>query len=165
MLRKVGLIKIQKTFALLYESLHNIIDTSHIILVKNKIDIIDSEAPRDSSNVPSYVQQKCFKTVCVSAKKYINIDGLQEALYKKITHGILFPKTDQVVISSLRQKRHLEACKNALLHAKNGIEQNVHADMISLDVDIALKELGAITGYISSEDILGVVFSSFCVGK
>ena len=37
--------------------------------------------------------------------------------------------------------------------------------MISLDLDVAMKSLGSITGEVTSEDILDTIFSHFCVGQ
>ena len=131
-----------------------------IILVWNKIDIGNTIPV-----IPNDIEKKCSASVPISTKTYKNIDALQDALYKTLVSGITLPKEEQIVISSLRQKQNLEQCKDALMHARTGVESHAPSDMISMDIDTALRELGAITGTISSEDILDVVFSSFCVGK
>ncbi len=133
------------------------------LIVWNKIDSKDDDTYLQS--VPDDIAQ-LTQSVSVSATKYLNIAQLQNKLFRAITQCVMVPENNDVIISSERQKQHIEACMSALYHVRNALaEGNIPLDMISLDVDVALKELGAITGEVTTEDVLDIMFREFCVGK
>jgi tRNA modification GTPase len=53
----------------------------------------------------------------------------------------------------------------ALIKVLDGLNQNVSGDFLAMDIRQALHYLGTITGEISSDDLLGNIFSRFCIGK
>ena len=64
--------------------------------------------------------------------------------------------------------RHHEAvlhASEALDRARQGIEEGLPGDLLSQDIREVLHHLGTITGEITTNDILGSIFSRFCVGK
>ena len=73
--------------------------------------------------------------------------------------------SSDVVIDSRRQKELIERSLEALGHVTEGIETNVPADAIAMDLRDALDALGEITGEVTSADILNTMFANFCVGK
>ncbi|MCB1326423.1 MAG: tRNA uridine-5-carboxymethylaminomethyl(34) synthesis GTPase MnmE [Spirochaetales bacterium] len=64
-----------------------------------------------------------------------------------------------------RQKHHLENVRQALLRALELLEQNAPQEIVAIEIDGALEQTGELTGRIDSEEILGRIFSVFCVGK
>ena len=48
---------------------------------------------------------------------------------------------------------------------RNGMQENVPGDLLSIDIRECLYQLGEITGQISNEDQLDFIFSKFCIGK
>ena len=70
-----------------------------------------------------------------------------------------------VVVTNVR---HLEALSNAretLQKAKDNMNNGITSDFVAMDTRQALHHLGTITGEISSDDLLGNIFSKFCIGK
>ena len=68
----------------------------------------------------------------------------------------------------ITRRRHRDALSNALFHvkqARGNLERGFGAEIVSEDVRLAAQKLGALVGRIDVEDILGEVFSSFCIGK
>ena len=66
------------------------------------------------------------------------------------------------------RQRHIEALTKALKSITEGFEQlkeHKAGELLAEDLSQAQKELGAITGAFSSDDLLGEIFSSFCIGK
>ena len=55
--------------------------------------------------------------------------------------------------------------RKALDNASQGLDSGVPADLVAVDLRDALYHLGTITGEVTSTDILGNIFSRFCVGK
>ena len=68
----------------------------------------------------------------------------------------------------IARRRHLEALNNALIHLDMGLVQLVefHAgELLAEELRLAQNDLGEITGKFTSDDLLGNIFSSFCIGK
>lgn len=68
-------------------------------------------------------------------------------------------------ITNLRQHESLVASAISLRHAGDAAARGVHHEMILLDLYDALHSLDALTGATTPDDVLGVIFSTFCVGK
>ena len=63
---------------------------------------------------------------------------------------------------------HLEAVQSAiesLERARGAVEQQMEHEFVALDLREGLDALGEIVGHVSTEDLLGRIFSEFCVGK
>jgi len=65
--------------------------------------------------------------------------------------------------------RHYEALlktRESILAVKSGLEQGLPVDLITIDVRRCLHYLGEITGQVEVDrEILGAIFSKFCIGK
>jgi tRNA modification GTPase len=72
---------------------------------------------------------------------------------------------DGVLITSLRHRQCLEAAAAHLGRAAEALRDAFSEEYVLLDLHAGLRELGKITGETSVEDLLGEIFSRFCVGK
>ena len=64
--------------------------------------------------------------------------------------------------------RHYEALKNAysaIRRVQQGLEDNISGDFLSQDIRECIYHLGEITGEITTDEVLGNIFSKFCIGK
>ena len=80
----------------------------------------------------------------------------------------LFKATLQTNDTLLTNVRHYEAmCKilESLEPVKEGLVCGVSADLLMVDIRQALHYIGLITGEVATDEILGTIFSRFCVGK
>jgi tRNA modification GTPase len=68
-------------------------------------------------------------------------------------------------ITSLRHERLLRESLEALDNAKTAIGSQVPHEMLLLDLYSALRPIDAVTGATTIDDILGNIFSTFCIGK
>ena len=68
-------------------------------------------------------------------------------------------------MTNARHIAELEATQKALERAKSAVESNISGDLVAADIREALHHLGAITGEVTTEDLLGNIFSNFCIGK
>lgn len=92
-------------------------------------------------------------------------DGLDELREKIVGFVNIGDVSDRIIVTNAR---HYEALVNACSSLENveaGLSNGFSADLLAVDVRDAISHLGEITGDISSDDILGVIFSRFCVGK
>ncbi len=69
------------------------------------------------------------------------------------------------VITRARHREKLSAGLASLLEARQMLEDDLGAELAAEDVRMALRQLGAVIGTVGVEDILGAVFSQFCIGK
>ncbi|HYE58672.1 MAG TPA: tRNA uridine-5-carboxymethylaminomethyl(34) synthesis GTPase MnmE, partial [Rhodothermales bacterium] len=68
-------------------------------------------------------------------------------------------------VTNTRHRAHLAAALDALRRARVALAAGVSGDVLALDLRAALHELGAITGQVTTEDVLDQIFSRFCIGK
>lgn len=99
----------------------------------------------------------------ISAKEQVNIQHLKEVLLETaIGKGVNLE--DAIAINT----RHYEALRRtdeALADVQAGLEKGISNEWIAQDIRRALYHLGEITGEVGVEDILGNIFSRFCIGK
>jgi len=99
----------------------------------------------------------------ISAKEGQNIEELKTSLVELVQGDFNF--TDETIVSNVRHYEALRQTLVALEKALEGLETNVTGDFIAMDIRQAMFELGQITGDISTDDLLGNIFSKFCIGK
>ena len=124
-----------------------------IIYIRNKIDLLKAKA--EIKEVEHQTE------VSLSAKNGDGIDLLRQALseaagYKPDGEGVF-----------LARKRHILSIKLTLNYVNSAIEQleGGASELVAEDLRQAGMSLGTITGEFSSDDLLGEIFSSFCIGK
>ncbi|MFN4911006.1 MAG: tRNA uridine-5-carboxymethylaminomethyl(34) synthesis GTPase MnmE [Flavobacteriales bacterium] len=92
------------------------------------------------------------------------IDALKESMSKRIKKD--FDVNQETIVSNVRHWEALYQTANSLKRVTEGLEQGVPADLVALDLRAAMRTLGNITGEIEMDtDILGAIFSRFCIGK
>ncbi len=136
------------------ELLGRLPDGLPVTIVHNKIDL--------SQHADGCEHDEQADHVYVSAKKALGIDTLKTHL--KDCAG--FKETTTDTFSARR--RHLDALRRAselVEHGRQALEQAQAGELLAEDLRQAHHELGEITGEYSSDDLLGAIFSSFCIGK
>lgn len=99
----------------------------------------------------------------ISAKGGHNIELLTTTLINIGLHGQ--PETDEVIVTNVRHYESLLRTKENLDEALFGLRNNRTGDLLSIDIRQAIYYLGEITGEITTDEILGHIFSKFCIGK
>jgi tRNA modification GTPase len=124
-----------------------------ILVVLNKIDITGQ--PDIPSDFP-------FPTVCISAKFGEGISALKSVL------KTLFALSVSEEGSFIARARHVDALTRALGHLRVGkahLASNKAGELMAEELRMCHQSLCEITGEFSSDDLLGRIFSSFCIGK
>ena len=130
-------------------------DSAINIQVLNKIDISGKQA----GVLPSHGETRC---VAVSAKKGDGID----ALIQTIEDSLLVQGAQDSVFSA--RQRHVDALSeahHAFTESLLAFEQHNAAELLAEDLKRVQTEIDSLTGRVASDDILGLIFSSFCIGK
>ena len=98
----------------------------------------------------------------ISAKTGAGIDALRDA----IAHAV--GRDDREESPYIARERHLRALHQAEQHYHDALAQlqsTQNGELIAEDLRLAHEALGSITGATSSDDLLGHIFSAFCIGK
>nr|WP_299340359.1 tRNA uridine-5-carboxymethylaminomethyl(34) synthesis GTPase MnmE [Allomuricauda sp.] len=99
----------------------------------------------------------------ISAKNGTGIDDLQENLFDLVDQGTV--SGDETIVSNSRHYDALLKSLEEIQKVKEGIEMGVSGDLLAIDIRQALFHLGEITGSVTTDDLLGNIFSNFCIGK
>ena len=100
----------------------------------------------------------------ISAVTGAGINALTHALSERIKQD--FDVNQETIVSNVRHVEALEQTQTALFAALNGLSKQLPADLVAMDIRSAMRSLGNITGEIEMDtDILGTIFSRFCIGK
>jgi tRNA modification GTPase len=130
-------------------------DKKTFIVIANKTDLL-TETPVHFSELMEH------EVVFVSAKRKENIPLIMESLLKSVNAESI---SDKTVVSNIRHFEALTKSKEALISVQSAMNSGISADLLSVDINVALYNLGLITGEITTDEILGNIFSKFCIGK
>lgn len=127
-----------------------------LIVVANKTDLLTS-SPR------GFRQLTEFDPIFISAKRRENINLIIEKLTTFASQEINIEEGN--IITTSRHYESLLKAQESLLHSQSGLNENNPADLVASDIRSALHYLAEITGEVTTEEILGNIFSKFCIGK
>lgn len=126
-----------------------------LVLVGNKTDKLE-ELPK---HFPELVE---YETIFVSGKRRENIHLVAEHLVEVVEKT---RTTDPAIVSNARHHHALHNALDAVVAVRQGLSDGQSPDLVTIDIRKALYHLGEITGEITTDEILGAVFSRFCIGK
>jgi len=127
-----------------------------VLFVGNKTDLLGGAA------VPSAYD------VAISAANAAGREALVRDLMdlvERTSIGSVALGDEQQVVTSQRHQSHLEKAKQAAERASSQLVSGGSGDMLSADVRSIIEHIGSITGEVTNEEVLGKIFSSFCIGK
>ncbi len=129
--------------------------TKKIIPIVNKSDLLGRINPiRVVAELP---------IVYISAKLKEGISGLEKVLLS--TANTSNNKGADTIITNTRHFELLKKSEIALIRVKQGLATAISGDFLAQDIREVLNYIGEITGEITDDEILGSIFSGFCIGK
>ena len=132
------------------------IGTSQLLVVGNKIDF---EVLEDLKKEFVSVANITF----ISAKEKNNMEELKQKLVSLFDTRTV--NTTDTIVTNSRHVSSLNKAFAALSKVNEGLATNIQSDFLALDIRYALEALGEITGQVTNDDLLGNIFSKFCIGK
>ena len=135
-----------------------------IILVENKIDLIEGgklsslyqRLKKSRTEIP-------YDALCsISTFDPNSTEKLKKTLFKQVNN---IAAQGDVVVSNARHYEALQNALKAILNIKKGLENELSGDLLSVDLNEALNYLGEISGEVTNDELLGNIFSKFCIGK
>lgn len=135
-----------------------------VILLNNKIDLLENPEINDfhkslsDALLPNYISM----ILGISAKENINL----EVLKNELSDYVESLKTEENVI--ITNQRHFEALQkslNSVQRVEEAISGCFHTELLAYELRTALESLGEISGEFTNDEVLGNIFSKFCIGK
>ena len=134
-----------------------------LIAVVNKDDCLNDEQRQAITDALTQLLPPDAQHIFISAKQQTALTQLQNMLIE----AAALPEADesQVIVTNARHYQALTRAQQALQRAIQGLTDGLSGDFVSQDIREAMHYLGEITGEITTHDILGNIFSRFCIGK
>ena len=134
----------------------------HLVAVINKIDCLsDADISALRSAVATAAPSAAITTI--SAKADIAVDSLEQSLIEAAAVADTDPNA--VIVTNARHYDALLHAGEAIRRALDGLRSGISGDFVSQDIRECMHYLGEITGEITTHEILGSIFSRFCIGK
>jgi len=126
-----------------------------VIVIANKSDLMN-----ESVSFPDHIM--------LSARNAMADEQIVLPLYDRLVESVTTAEAfveGANVVTNERHKYHLSKALEAITSTMGAVESDRSGDIVALDLRVAMKEIGAITGATTTEDILDQIFSKFCIGK
>jgi tRNA modification GTPase len=125
-----------------------------VIVVRNKMDLGGCRTECFPENLP---------TVRTSAVTGEGIDDLRAEILRTVRGSA--SEDGGAMLTNLRQQGQVQAALAALAAAESSVQNAIPHEMVLLDLYNALRMLDELTGATTADDILNLIFSTFCIGK
>lgn len=144
------------------ENIKNKYPEKKLLIVINKKDILTIEELKSIIEKLSTTNHQP-QTIFVSAKQKIGIDDLKNTLVSFVNTGAL--QNNETIVSNARHYDSLLQALQAIKNVSGSLQTNIPTDLVAIDIKQALFHFGEITGEVTNDELLGNIFSKFCIGK
>jgi tRNA modification GTPase len=127
--------------------------STRTLLILNKCDLGINPAWSDNSS-----------TIRISCKTGEGFDALTQSIFDAAMQGAASPDDFMIAINA-RHQACLQSAANYLDAARGAIDQRLSPEFIAIELRAALDAVGDIAGRLDAEELLGEIFSTFCIGK
>ena len=137
----------------------------NLILIQNKTDLEPIGLDETFKNELIQKLNPKIKLVSlgISTKVIDSLDPLKKQLLNTVQ---MLGNNDGLIVNNSRHFHALKHALQAVENVKTGLQNNLPGDLLSIDLKEAIEHIGSITGAIDTDhDVLGTIFSQFCIGK
>ena len=131
-----------------------------LVVVINKIDLLSET---EIQNIKLQLETLNVKLQTISAKNKIGVEELKNALLNFVDTGAL--RNNETIVTNTRHYDSLLKALEEIEKVKWGLDGNLSADLMAIDIRQALYYFGEITGQVTNDELLGNIFANFCIGK
>ena len=135
-----------------------------LVILLNKTDIlrVNNLVKNFNSIVLSTdYQDKNISILEISAKTGSGLKNLRSKLVSFVGQAAF----EGTLVTNARHAQALRSAAESLSTVSDGLDRNIPSDLLAEDLRAALASLGSITGEITTDEVLGEIFSKFCIGK
>ena len=134
------------------------------MLVHNKIDLYTEGVDTFDEQVRHALVGYNITLLTLSAKERVYLEELKQSL-TNYAQQINKAAAGNTVVTNLRHYQALQQALAAVERVEEGLASGLSADLLAIDIRETLYYLGSITGAVSNDEVLGNIFSKFCIGK
>lgn len=136
-----------------------------IILLNNKIDLLEKAQESDFHRRIKQELLPNYSSVIlgISAKDQTNIEILKNELSAYVEN--LKSGENNVVITNQRHFEALQKSLDSVNRVEDAVNSGIHTELLAYELRTALEHLGEISGEFTNDEVLGNIFSKFCIGK
>jgi len=127
-----------------------------LITVFNKIDLLTAIQIEQ-------IETEIEDCIFISAKNKTGIDLLKNTLLSLVNTGAL--RNNETIVTNTRHYDSLLKALEEIEKVNYGLDTNISADLMAIDIRQALYYFGEITGQVTNDELLGNIFANFCIGK
>ena len=146
------------------QALEDLLRGRPVLEVHNKIDLLRSMGDMRAATEDYYAYESGRTVVQTSATTGEGMDRLREEVLK-LALGEANGNTNGATLTNLRQRDAVGRALTALQSARAAAANNTPHEMLLLDLYEALRALDDLSGQTTADDVLNLIFSSFCIGK
>jgi tRNA modification GTPase len=133
-----------------------------LIVIINKKDLVSENI------IKSFIEKLTTDnrqptTIAISAKNKEGIEDLKNQLMSFVNTGAL--RNNETIVTNTRHYDSLLKALEEIQKVKFGLQSNLPSDLMAIDIKQALYYFGEITGEVTNDELLGNIFSNFCIGK
>ena len=137
------------------------LSNQQLIICINKVDTLADQGEALLGELRLDLDNDNIMVICLSAKHGFGLNDLYNAL--KYSQPLASP--DATMVTNVRHYEALHHASESLDQVQQGLEMDIPTDLVSQDLRQALYYLGSITGEITTDEVLGSIFTRFCIGK
>jgi tRNA modification GTPase len=117
----------------------------------------------NKADLSGTIENKDGADLYISAKEKNGITELKQAFVSKVIDKTL--ASQNTIVANIRHYEALKKANRSLDNVLEGIDAHITTDLIAFELRRALEYLGEISGEVTNDEILGNIFSKFCIGK
>lgn len=138
-----------------------------VVVLLNKADLV-SDGERDGylSQIAEYGRKYDLspaRIFPISAKVRLGVDEVVN--YLALSRKSMKTDRNSTLVTNLRHLEALRSAREALTRVWDGLSDSIPTDLVAQDIREAIYHIGTITGEVSTDEVLGVIFGRFCIGK
>lgn len=138
-----------------------------VVVLLNKADLVsDGERDLYLSQIAEYGRKYDLspaRIFPISAKVRLGVDEVVN--YLALSRKSLKTDRNSTLVTNLRHLEALRSAREALTRVWDGLSDSIPTDLVAQDIREAIYHIGTITGEVSTDEVLGVIFGRFCIGK
>lgn len=138
------------------EEIKNKYPQKTLLVLINKKDLL-------SENEISNLKSQISNLLLISAKNKEGIDELKDQLMSLVNTGAL--RNNETIVTNTRHYDSLIKALEEIQKVQYGLDANISADLMAIDIRQTLYYFGEITGQVTNDELLGNIFANFCIGK
>lgn len=134
--------------------------TKKHLVVLNKADL---QTKLDMEKLSNFL---CVKSsLKTSARTGEGMELLRKTIFEELTGSARSLDASELLLTNLRHRNSIREAKDQLRRFLDLLERNEYLEILCVELRNSMNSLGEITGEVTTEDILGRIFSRFCIGK